>query len=500
MLRLIELQMLKKLLNNQKLDLKEISKFFGISYIQARNHIRCIDRFLQISMNSKLEKENDKYSIVNYGKINNYLENLPLITSERSVRIDYILIKLIIERRINLTEISKTLNVTKITIYTDIKFVKKILKNFNLSILSFKWKGTEIIGSEKDIFRFSIEFFTKILSLDFCDNNLYSSITNYKLGEYLKSYILNEQIEQFHFFIKKITFYLDYIPNFYQYNSLVASLIYSSVCNKSIKSLDIIKSNIPLKIFKKYEMIVYESQKINLVDLKNFDPLIYILCSSDKELFNSKNIYDTLINISLFINEIQDLFNMKIEFQEKFTINTLITTSIFKKRYVLSDYLFLNIENYDEKFVQFKIIINNYYSELYDEDIYQLYNYLIDIKNRNKSLKINLKNILLIDKSLNLWLGNKLKKLLIQNFDYLKISVQSYCNVININKTYDYIIYINIRPNLERENILKVCYMGEEHINLKKFEFLVSVKLIVIIPYIFLILDKIFDSFKLEIV
>lgn len=248
MLRLIELQMLKKLLNNQKLDLKEISKFFGISYIQARNHIRCIDRFLQISMNSKLEKENDKYSIVNYGKINNYLENLPLITSERSVRIDYILIKLIIERRINLTEISKTLNVTKITIYTDIKFVKKILKNFNLSILSFKWKGTEIIGSEKDIFRFSIEFFTKILSLDFCDNNLYSSITNYKLGEYLKSYILNEQIEQFHFFIKKITFYLDYIPNFYQYNSLVASLIYSSVCNKSIKNLDIIKSNIGARI------------------------------------------------------------------------------------------------------------------------------------------------------------------------------------------------------------------------------------------------------------
>lgn len=490
MLKLVELQIMKKLLNNQNLDLKEISKFFRISPTQVKNHIVCIDKFLQISMDSRIKKENDKYSIINYGKISNYLDTLPIITSERSTRIDYILVKLIIERQINLTEISTTLDVTKITIYSDMKCVKKILKVFNLSIISFKWKGTELIGKEKEIFRFSIEFFTKILSLDFCENNLYSSITNYKLGEYLKNYISIGQVNLYRLFVKEIVLDFEYTPDFYQFNSFVATLIYSLVCENYTEELNSLKLGIPNEIFNKYRKIVEKNKVYNQIGLKKLNPFICILSSNDKTFFYSKNIFDNLINLSCFINEIQNLFNIKFSLDEKIYINTLLTTSIFKKRYFLSDYLFLDMEKFDDKFYEFKIIVNKYYLELYDEDIHQLYNYLIDIKNKIELEEKNLKKVILVDKSMNLWLGEKLKKLLIQNFNFIIVNVRAYHNIQNRNKAYDFMIFINSLPNSDDKKIFKVCYMGENYIDLKKFNFLSTLKLIFIYFYTFLIHEE----------
>ena len=154
--------------------------------------------------------------------------------------------------------------------------------------------------------------------------------------------------------------------------------------------------------------------------------VVYIIAVSYTHLtfFYSKNIFDNLINLSCFINEIQNLFNIKFSLDEKIYINTLLTTSIFKKRYFLSDYLFLDMEKFDDKFYEFKIIVNKYYLELYDEDIHQLYNYLIDIKNKIELEEKNLKKVILVDKSMNLWLGEKLKKLLIQNFNFIIVNVR----------------------------------------------------------------------------
>ena len=90
-----------------------------------------------------------------------------------------------------------------------------------------------------------------------------------------------------------------------------------------------------------------------------------------------------------------------------------------------------------------------------------------------------------------MWLGKKFKKILIQNFDFINVSVQPYHNIQKPYNNYDYIVFINTLPSLEDSKAFNITYMGENWIDLKKFKFLATMKFIYFYINISLIFEEI---------
>lgn len=476
MLKLIELQILKNLLNSQFVEIEKIMNFYNISNTLAKKHLYKINSFLKLYFDVQLNKKNNCYYIPQLNSLKNISQtSYEPINFEKTIRIDYIFIKLIFERQINILNIAEELEVTRMTVHKDMILVKKKLKKFNLTISSSQWKGIELIGKENDIFIFFIEFFTRIQCLNFCENNLYFNIVNPKLGIYLKKYISSTDLLYISLCSKEIIKHLDYTPNFYQFESFKSGLVYCKLFKKNIKKLIFPKSIESIRLFNNYYYLIRKNTFFSNLAIKNLKPFIYILYFNDSKILSSSDFYDKYINLSSFIQDIENLFELKFSQRNKFQICILLTSSLFKKRHDLADYLNLNDNisvNSESNFLQLEELIKKYYKTFFKEDIFRLYFFIKNIKKNNLSNESKQKKILFIDESIDLWLGMKLKKIIENNFKLVSIDLLSYFDIPNHQIKYDHILFINCKNYTKNINSSEFIYLGEDLINFKDLNFL----------------------------
>ncbi|MGL5779326.1 helix-turn-helix domain-containing protein, partial [Cetobacterium sp.] len=467
-----------KLLENKSIEINKIMIFYNISNSLAKKYLTNINDFLNLYFNTQLKYNKNYYYITELNSFKNIsTTSYSLFNSEKIVRIDYIFVKLILERKINLIHIAEELEVSRTTIHKDIVIIKKTLKKFKLSLLSTKWKGCELVGTEDNIFIFFIEIFTRIQCLNFCENALYSNVVNPKLGIYLKQYFSSEDIISFSLFIKNVIKDLNYAPSFYQFESFKSALIYCKLFEKYTDRFNVTCSYEYSKLFNEYNFLLKKNITSENISINNFTPFIYTLCLNDPNILSMNNFYDKYINLSSFILDIENLFKLNLSQKNKYQICILLISSLFKKRNNFADCLVFNknlLINSGKNFSELQRLIKKYYKDLFTEDTFKLYNLIKSAKEDNLVINFKQKKLLLIDRSIDLWLGIKLKRLIEQNFNLSSIDLLSYFSLVNQYSKYDYIVFINCKSIIDFHYVYEIIYLGEDFIDLKYFYFLES--------------------------
>ena len=102
------------------------------------------------------------------------------------------MLNLIFNQKINLSQISNEFLLNRLTILSDIKEIKNILKEFDLELESIPWKGVVLKGNHENILDFSIKFLMYFYIKKIDNYNLslfYYTFVNSKSIEYIRGLI-----------------------------------------------------------------------------------------------------------------------------------------------------------------------------------------------------------------------------------------------------------------------------------------------------------------------
>lgn len=145
------IELLKFLLKQkEKVALKELSDYFNLSERSIRYEVEKIEEELE-KENFKLFLNKGECWIENYNLLEKFLENNSGYIPSPKERELYILLKICFERVINQTIISDELEISKSTIKSHLRDIRKILDIYNLKLELLPKKGLIITGEEEQL-------------------------------------------------------------------------------------------------------------------------------------------------------------------------------------------------------------------------------------------------------------------------------------------------------------------------------------------------------------
>lgn len=145
------IELLKFLLKQkEKVALKELSDYFNLSERSIRYEVEKIEEELG-KENFKLFLNKGECWIENYNLLEKFLENNSGYIPSPKERELYILLKICFERVINQTIISDELEISKSTIKSHLRDIRKILDIYNLKLELLPKKGLIITGEEEQL-------------------------------------------------------------------------------------------------------------------------------------------------------------------------------------------------------------------------------------------------------------------------------------------------------------------------------------------------------------
>ena len=181
-----------KLLLQYPLTTKLLLKYLNINIITLKITILEINQKL-VEMKLPLIKEKNKIYSLDFSKKQRKLFYESCIDYSREQRYNYLLLKILVEKNINLEQERHFLNISRSTISRDFLFIKKFLYQKKMIIITQKWKGCylEILNEEN-----RYEALVEILMIFYSDYNYLPGI--------IKKYLLEIQPKDLDKMLEKI--------------------------------------------------------------------------------------------------------------------------------------------------------------------------------------------------------------------------------------------------------------------------------------------------------
>lgn len=453
-LKALDVDVINFILSNNSATIEELCYCFDVSQVNIRTVLSKIEAFISDNRLGKLSKDGGHYFFENNSiKLNFDCTKFLSNDIEKKERILYIILKLIFQKSINLTSISKELNISRITLNADIDFIKEFIKDFNLNLISIQWRGVFFEGTAQALQNFAILFISKLYMENYFSSNL-KKIVNPVLATYFRFYIVEDDEEKLRKIADKLYNYFNIKLGATHYNFLLTLLVYTYFANKN---------NIELHPMK--------NSKIDLTE-----PLSDALENEDKELLgtdlslvmsfitqgiNKRYSIPLPIKAETISNEIYSKFKLQRN-NEAFEIFSFFINDIyFKNRFFIPNYLKFDKNDeliLDDKISTTLISIFEKHNLIYNKkDIVFLYRYI-----HNIIAETHRKSVLIIDESSLNWKGDILKNKLeflekvssttiISYFSFKFFPVESF------NK-YDIFIFIDLPNEKNNKTYKKDCY------------------------------------------
>ena len=166
------IKLLKFLLDKKdKTSLKELAEHFNLSERSIRYEVEKIQEEIE-KENFKIILNKGEYLIEGYSYLEKFLENNTGYVPSPKERELYIFLKICFERVINQTIISNELEISKSTIKTHLRDIRKSLEMYNLELDLFPKKGLIIKGDEEQLRQCTLKaiYFSKKQKSKFLDD------------------------------------------------------------------------------------------------------------------------------------------------------------------------------------------------------------------------------------------------------------------------------------------------------------------------------------------
>lgn len=416
-----------KLLFQQPLKEEELLRYLNIKITTLRKaildiNIKLTDLNLQV-----IEKKNSIYKISLSKQERDFFYKSCNEYSQRQ-RINYLSLKLLVEKNLNLEVELNILNVSRSTITRDILIIKKKLKEKKIHLISKKWEGVFYKTQDENSL---YEYICELLIV------LYSEYNN--LPGILKTYL--ESIQP-----KKIEETLEELFEIFDYFKLQTG-------NITIRY--ILALNVCFSVFENF----YLSNVLNYTEkIKNTDKYkkFYSKIITMKNLNKKSHIYICMIiyetackkfyleeEFDKYVNLYCEYFNLFLDSNEKYLLNFFLYLSSFRNKHELYDVknIYL-ISEFDNKVLEkLKIFLKDIGLNMLYGDLLELLDFTkyFFIKNN----KNNYKKILILKKDVNLSyyidIGERLK----QNYPNFIFEIKPHAYIYvatNIKKSYNLIL------------------------------------------------------------
>lgn len=451
-LKALDVDVINFILQNDKATIEDLCNCFEVSPVNIRNVLAKINSFVEDNNLGIFLKSNGYYYFKD-NKLNldfDYKKFIPkdLEKKERNI---YIILKLILENSINLSSISKELNISRITLNSDLEFIKNFIKDFDLSLVSIQWKGVFLKGEIKNLQKFSILFIAKLYVEDYFSSSLKKSI-NPILLSYFRNFLSQENENIIFNLTDKICHYFNIKLGVYYYFILSAILIQTHLNFKKNFNFHYELETSSLNLFESLNDLFEDNEKKlignNFLMIEDF----ITKCINKDYSINFPNINEIINNISS---------NLDLDKEEFSTFSSIISDIYFENKFFIPTYTKFDKE--DEKNLEDKLskqlieIFEKYNFSFNKKNISFLCFYLKNLLNKNKK-----ENILIIDNSNLNWKGNKVKEKL-KYFEYINsIEIVSFLNFktypIEVFNKYSIFIFIDLFQEKKSQFNGKKCY------------------------------------------
>lgn len=452
-LKSLDVDVINFILHNNKATIDELSNCFDVSQVNIRTVLSKIEEFISKQNLGKLLKENGYYYFENNNINFNFNLNDFLIDDlEKKERIVYIVLKLILEGSINLSSISKELNVSRITLNSDLEVIKELINDFQLKLTSIQWKGVFFEGELYELQKFSVLFISKLYIENYFSSPL-KKIINPVVYSYFRELLSEETEKKLFNLADRLYYYFNINLGKYHYYFLVALLIYIHLgTKKDIEFFNTFKTT-PLDLTEALNDIL-ELEDRELIGNNIMLIIVYLSVCINKK-------YSIIfpVNIDEVIDAIYSIFNLDKHSSTSQLLGFFINDIYFENRFFIP--IYTKFDKDDEKILDDEIslklifIFEKYQIPFTKKDIGFLYYFLKD-----ELTQIKKKNVLIIDRSIMTWKANKLKEKLKYLEQVNLVQIYSYFNFkffpIETYNKYDVFIFIDL-PNEKKYSYSKQC-------------------------------------------
>lgn len=427
-----EFKILKLLLNQKKLTLEYLSLYFNVSERTIRNSIEKIrEEILSQNIGEiKVLKKECVLKIIDNKKISDLLYKYEEHSPEEVV--DYLLLKVLSENRVNLTKECEILNLSRTTLKQYIKNLKIILEKYTLNLKISK-EGLNLEGKEENVRRIGLRHIVMLLK----KQDFLPRITR----DYFNKILMKNRIDMVEEVVSEIQIILKKVLSDLAYKNIISSFIITqqriNLNHYLLKEIDT-----PEKQYRTYSFNLVENM-LNKYDFKFTLYEIYHL--TDYFLGSYSGEKDT----SIYKNWVELEVKTKI-FIEK--ISKEIKNNLSEDR-LLYDYLIKDL----------KYILYNTNRDIKEKDF--IMEDFKDILEKNKNIvEIVRKNIIEFD------------KILVSSIGKVELEMISYQIILSIN-----------RMKYKSLKIIKVLFISELGYGISKalaerLEEKFYIKIIAIIP------------------
>lgn len=150
---------------NDNISITRLADIFKLSERSIRYDIEKINKVLKSKALPLIKKVSvGNLALKSKDRVKHYINSLDTLYYSSESRQKFILYKVALTGSVNLTTISKVLNVSRTSIKKDVEEVKETLYTFNLKLIQCHNKGLIIDGEENDIRRLQLALLTRQLS------------------------------------------------------------------------------------------------------------------------------------------------------------------------------------------------------------------------------------------------------------------------------------------------------------------------------------------------
>lgn len=397
-----------KLLSQHSLTSEELLKYIPINYMTLINNIELINDYLSDLSLPTIKKNNDEYilNLTNYEK-NKFYEHCT--TYSQNQRCNYLILKLLLEKKLNLEQEKEKLDISRSTIKRDFDKVKEYLLKYEIGVNSIKWQGIYLeINKYENINIICCEILMKF----YYEYDM--------LPKLLKDYLNEIEVIPYYKIIKKIydTYSLfnlrvgDLALKYFVALDICFNLLKDFKLPEVEKRLDIVSKN------KEFEWILSKIKNESYFNLRYSNYLALGIWNVINKKFNNKE------SLEYIVKSFKNYFDIKLSVEEEYYLSLCLFYAKFKK-----DNNIYTVRKYKYSQVDKKLLskINTFLKKNEFEMLYGDKLELLDlIKNifRGAELDTN-KKILIIKKEVNQGNSVNIKNILTRLYPKFNCSIES---------------------------------------------------------------------------
>lgn len=401
-LKRVDVKVIKYLYHNHSLENEILAKTLNMSVSNLRLSIARINTYLTETGQGRCYiKKEIAYLEVTTNNLKAIFSSLDCLIFSSEERQEFLIADLLYKKNLILNDYLTVFDITRTTISSDIRGVKKFLKKNNLEISSLPFKGLYLKGSVIDKIIFSIKYTFKLLlekDYDIFFNKIYYKYFDSKREKELRS-LTNSIIET----INKV---YNIHPDYYYKKSIVATLLYIDVLSSQGIEIDKIEPHQKSKqLFTELKKLLLENSNIDKFSFS--DNAINLLAYALIGTFPNYSFRKGFLNNDKyhnFINFLKANSTLSLNKEQTTTIIKLLKFFECKKEFnIVSHNKMLNY-NLDYNFLNFDLeaVLSEYSINISEEDKYYLILFL-------KNLNVNNEKILILDITHDCWIGKIIK-------------------------------------------------------------------------------------------